>query len=172
MKAALGFFLLIALAACTHTADDESLSRPPRYTGNAPWTIHGVVPGDSKVSIEQKFGKGEQVGVESLRTVNWSGKGVIVKFDAKDLAIEVHGNYLTAGDTALAYDGLPEADVVAALGKGDRKGHRAPLSAGVISVGSTETGSTLVYKNAGNQVELIFQKGSFRGVRLTPLPDR
>jgi hypothetical protein len=164
--------LLIALTACTRTADDESLSRPQRYTGNAPWTIHGVVPGDSKASIEQKFGKGEPVGIESLRTSRWPGKGLTVQFDLRDFAIDVHGNTLSAGDTALAYDGLPEADVVAALGKGERKGHRAPQAAGVISLGSTETGSTLFYKNGGNQVELTFQKGSFRGVRLTPSPDR
>ncbi|HEX4858782.1 MAG TPA: hypothetical protein VFV17_07155 [Usitatibacteraceae bacterium] len=172
MRVVLVFAVLIAVMACTRTADDESRSRPPRYAGTAPWTIHGVVPGDSKLSIEQRFGKGEQVGIDSLRTSRWPGKGLTVKFDAQERAIDVHGNYLTAGDTALAYDGLPEADVAAALGKGERKGHRAPQAAGVIGLGSTETGSTLFYENGGNQVELTFHKGSFRGVRLTPSPDR
>jgi hypothetical protein len=163
---ALLFAAALILVGCSRAQDDSAFERPARHSGKELWTIQGVAPGDTRADIEKRWGKGEPVGVESLRTARWPSRGVTIRFDAQNVAQDVHGARLNAGDAILADDGMQEADVVATLGDGKRRAHNAPQSAGVIGIGSVETGATLQYENSSRLIELTFHKNALRGVRI------
>lgn len=167
---------LLVLTACFREASDAtaSISNRPRYTGNDPWTIDGVRPGQPFEEVKKLFGEPREIrGNNGPRTAFWAQNNLAVTIGPDDRVTEVMGSSLKAGGRTIVQSGSIEAEVVQVLGPGKvQKGYR-PKGSGVISLGREHTGTTLIYENGGVQFELqVFGEAAGHYLARRPPPVR
>lgn len=153
-------------------ASDESgyVSDYSPYTGKAPLTIRGVLPGQSEEDVVSLLGPPDRrhdsgYGVVSLQWQRFAD--MVVTLGAGGKVTEVLGSQLTAGGETVLHHGMSEADVRRVLGEpADSKGHYQPSGSGVISIGMKRTGRTLRYRRDGATIEVTVREESLAYIHL------
>lgn len=162
------FFLLLSFVFELAPARESSdLDQFQRYTGNDPWTLGGVRPGDSLAAHEARLGPPEPSGGGTPGGVlRWS-RPEELSLVADPLAgvVEVFGQTLKAGGKTLVYPGLSQAEVERILGRGKVTRSTRPTGSGVISIGSKEVARILTYDNGGVRFEITLEEDQVRHIR-------
>lgn len=147
---------LLLSTGCYRQASDAtaSTSAQSRQTGNAPWTIDGVRPGQPFEEVKQLLGEPREIrGNTGQRTAFWAGRDTAVTFDSTGVVTEVMGSTVKAGDQILFRAGATEDEVVQILGPGEVQKSTRPKGGGVISLGREHTGTALLYDRDGVRFE-------------------
>lgn len=156
MRLAATVLALLALAGCYREATDASAARVlPRYTGNEPWTIDGVRPGQDFEAVKQLLGEPLEVRQHPGGSYGkWGPWEIFVSFDPAGRVTEVMGTSVQAGGKVLVAGGASEAEVTQVLGPGRVQKSSRPKGSGVISLGREHVGTTLIYDRDGLRFEL------------------